>query len=253
MNAAEYDRMFGAEERHWWYRTLHALICSHVRAEYRVQGPLRLFDAGCGTGGLMQQLNSFGAVEGCDLAPAALAACRQRGLAGAFAADLNTVTLSPGAYHVITAIDVLYHRWITDEVAVLRRLHDGLRPGGLLLMNEVALESLRSPHDEAVMTRRRFTPQELRTALEAAGFHVERATFRLALTFPAIVLVRALRRRARRAAAAHRPPRSDVWMPPAPLNALLRAIGALDNAWVCRAAQPIGSSVFIVARRPGPR
>jgi aminotransferase EvaB len=153
VNEREYQRMFEAEDRHWWYLTLRELVDGYARREFERRGPLRLFDAGCGTGGLLARLARWGEAEGCDRAPAALAACARRGLTGVHAADLSDLTLPPARYDLITVLDVLYHRWITDEGALLRRLWAGLRPGGLLLVNEVAFESLRSPHDVAVMTR----------------------------------------------------------------------------------------------------
>lgn len=251
MNEPEYRRMFEAEDRHWWYRTLRDLAVRYVRAEFHRRGPLRIFDAGCGTGGTMARLAPFGQVEGCDRAPAALAACRQRGQTGARAADLTELELPAEHYDAITVLDVLYHQWLTDEADLLRRLYGALRPGGLLLVNEVAFESLRSPHDEAVMTRHRYRRPELRCLLEAAGFRIERITYRLALLFLPIALVRALRRRAVPRAAGDLPA-SDVWLPPAPLNAMLGLVGRVDNALVRTTGLPFGTSVFAIARRPGP-
>lgn len=248
MNEREYQRMFEAEDRHWWYLTLRELVDGYARREFQRRGPLRLFDAGCGTGGLLARLARWGEAEGCDRAPAALAACARRGLTGVHAADLSDLTLPPARYDLITVLDVLYHRWITDEGALLRRLWAGLRPGGLLLVNEVAFESLRSPHDVAVMTRHRYRRAELQGLLTTAGFRVESATYRLAPLYPAIALVRTLRGRA--VLAADAVPDSDVWLPPALINAALTLVGRLDNAVVRSVGWPFGSSVFAVARRP---
>lgn len=248
MNEREYERMFEAEDRHWWYLTLRGLVDHYARREYRRRGPLRLFDAGCGTGGQLARLGRWGEAEGCDRAPAALAACARRGLTGVRCADLATLVLPAAGYDLITVLDVLYHQWVADDADLLRRLWAGLRPGGLLLVNEVAFESLRSPHDVAVMTRHRYRRAELRSLLAAAGFRVESATYRLAPLYPAIALVRALRGRA--VASADTVPDSDVWLPPALVNAALTLVGRFDNAVVRTVGWPFGSSVFAVARRP---
>ena len=249
MNAVEYQRMFEAEDRHWWYITLRELVDGCVAAEHARRGPLRIFDAGCGTGGNMARLARFGRVEGCDVSPEAVAACARRGLRDVRCADLASVDLPPAAFDVVTVLDVLYHRWVGDDAAVLRRLFNALRPGGLLLVNEAAFESLRSPHDEAVMTRHRYRPRELRERLEDAGFRVEHVSGRLALLYLPIALFRAVRR-LQSGAAGEGAPASDVWLPPRPLNALLELTGKADNAMVRRFAVPFGTSVFAVARRP---
>ena len=139
-------------------------------------------------------------------------------------------------------------QWIADDAGLLRRLWAGLRPGGLLLVNEVAFESLRSPHDVAVMTRHRYRRAELRTLLTAAGFRVESATYRLAPLYPAIALVRALRGRTQ--TPADTVPDSDVWLPPTLVNIALTLVGRFDNLVVRTIGWPVGSSVFAVARRP---
>ena len=241
MQDVEYEKMYGVEERHWWYRTLHELILATLRAN--IPGNLRLFDAGCGTGRLLQLAKPLGEVVGCDRSPHALARCRSRGVE-AFNADLNALTLEPGAYNAITAIDVLYHGWIADEVAVLRRLREALEPGGLLILDDPAYEWLRGHHDRAVMTRHRYTLATRRHLLEQAGFRVERATYRNAILFPTIAAHRLLRRWSGRKGET-----SDVWMPSDPLNALCLAVGRLENRWLNRANLPFGSSVFAVARR----
>ncbi len=244
--------MFEVEDRHWWYVGLHRLVLRAVRAEARRLGrPLELLDAGCGTGRLCQLLAAEGhRVAGCDASPEALALARQRGVEGLFAADLNAFEPAAGRYDVITSIDVLYHAGIADDVAVLRRLGAGLRPGGLLVLNLVAFEFLRSTHDVAVHTRERYTRPLLRRRLEAAGLQVERASYRVCLPFP---LVAASRLWARRARGGARPPGevvSDVRPPGRAANALLLGAMRLENLLLARVALPFGSSVFALARRP---
>ena len=77
MNQREYRRMFEVEDRHWWYVGLHELILAQVgRIAASAGEPLRILDAGCGTGRLMELLASAGSVEGCDISPDAVAFCR---------------------------------------------------------------------------------------------------------------------------------------------------------------------------------
>jgi SAM-dependent methyltransferase len=243
MNDREYDAMFAAEDRHWWYRTTHAFIEEIVQREHARKGPLALFDAGCGTGGLLARLARLGTASGCDASPLALTRCRQRGLDAPFQADLLTIDLPPDSIDVITCIDVLCHHWIKDEVDVLKRFAAGLRPGGLLILQQPAFECLRGAHDLAVHTRTRVRRPQMRRWIESAGLTVERLTYRYAPLFPAIWLARVFSR-------SRTTGESDVTIPHPLTNAVLGAVGALDNAWLRVANDPFGSSLVALARKP---
>jgi 2-polyprenyl-3-methyl-5-hydroxy-6-metoxy-1,4-benzoquinol methylase len=248
MNEREYALMYRAEETHWWYVGLHELILHFVAAEAKQRGRLTIFDAGCGTGRLCQLMQAHGAVAGCDLSASALDLARQRGLSDISCQDLNRLELPPATYDVITSIDVLYHRWVTDDVAVLRRLHGALKPGGILILNLVAWPFLYSDHDVAVHTRERYTRPVLRQRLVASGFAIERLTYRVSLLFPPIALYRLLSRRPDPDAPAATVA-SDVEPPPAGLNRLLLQLMRLENALLAHWSLPVGTSLFAVARR----
>ena len=248
MNEREYAIMFAAEESHWWYVALHELITGYVAAEAG-DGKLDILDAGCGTGRLCQLLGRFGTVTGCDLSGQAIALSRKRGLERLFQADLNSADLGTEHYDVITSIDVLYHRAIGDDAPVLASFYRALRPGGLLILNLVAFEFLRSTHDVAVHTRKRYTREELLPVLVAAGFRVERATYRLGLLFPPIFLLR-LVKRLLPAPPDEQQVDSDVTLPHPLLNRLLLAVMRAENRFLHSHSLPCGTSLFVVARKP---
>lgn len=239
--------MYAVEDRHWWYAALHDLILGFVAREAAGR-ELAILDAGCGTGRLGQLLKRYGRVEGCDISERALAYCRERGIA-AFPADLRSADLGSGRYDVITSIDVLYHRAIEDEAPVLSTLYQALKPGGLLILNLVAHESLRSTHDIAVHTRRRYRRSDLLPLLEQAGFAVERASYRLAFLFPPIACYRLGKRLFCPVGEPHEV-RSDVRMPSPAVNGLLRWLTMAENRFIRRHDLPFGTSLFAVARKP---
>jgi SAM-dependent methyltransferase len=249
VNPGEHRRMFAVEDRHWWYVGLHELVLAVVqRVAAAAPGPLQILDAGCGTGRLMQLLQRAGAVEGCDIAPEAAACCRERGLSGVAVADLNDVRLPAGHFDVITAIDVLYHRGIRDEIAVLGALAGALKPGGVLIRNDPACEGLRSTHDAAVHTRERYTAREVARRLAAAGLAPQLVTYRLAALAPLIALHRLARRRHFRGGPGAAI--SDVRLPHPLVNRALLATVRLENRRLLRRPLPVGTSVFAVASRP---
>ena len=123
--------MYRVEDFHWWYRALHELILAAVSREYRSKGALAILDAGCGTGRLCQLLQPYGSVAGFDLSDEALSCCRERGVGNLFRADLNAFAVRPGSFDMITSIDTLYHQWIIDERAILKKFREALKPGGV--------------------------------------------------------------------------------------------------------------------------
>lgn len=252
MNLIEYKRMYEAENQHWWYVGLHELVLAFVEREsQRLGRPLDIFDAGCGSGRLSQLMLQQGhRVAGCDASDEALRLCRLRGLDGMALDDLNSLELEPGKYDVITSIDVLYHAGIVDDVAVMQRLRSGLKPGGMLVLNLVAHEFLRSTHDIAVHTRERYSKHQLRERLKSAGFGLVLVGGRVALLFPLIAPYRLLTRLLANRRIDDAEVASDVVLPHPVLNGLLLKILRLENCQIKSGRMlPMGSSLFAVARK----
>jgi len=251
MNLIEYTRMYEAEDRHWWYVGLHKLILATVQGESRRLGrPLEIFDAGCGTGRLAQLLSAQGhRVAGCDASEEALRFCRLRGIDSMVMADLNTIEIEPEKYDVITSIDVLYHAGVTDDSGVMQRFQRGLKSGGMLILNLVAHEFLRSTHDIAVHTRERYTRGVLCQRLREAGFEIVFATYRVSILFPLIAVYRLLFRCAVCRKTDPGNVASDVSSPHILVNALLIKTIELENMILKVTALSFGSSVFVIARK----
>lgn len=93
---------------------------------------LKILDAGCGAGWLVQELVDFGHVTGIDFAADVLARARERVPAATFVAgDLLTTPLE-GRYDVIVSLEVLAH--VADQRALMGRFASLLVPGGSLLL-----------------------------------------------------------------------------------------------------------------------
>jgi SAM-dependent methyltransferase len=123
-----------------------------------------------------------------------------------------------------------------------------LRPGGLLIVQVPAFESLRGGHDAAVWTKRRYRRGEVARLLSGAGLSLRRSSYRNALLFPLAAVVRLVGRRR------HTPresARSDVRPVPRVLNGLLSGVLAVER--VFRRGFPFGLSVFGVAEKPAAR
>ncbi|MBI5773345.1 MAG: class I SAM-dependent methyltransferase [Verrucomicrobia bacterium] len=249
METSEYTSMRALEDRHWWYAGLHDLVLRLMRAEAaRRRRPLNMLDAGCGTGRLCQLLQPYGTVAGCDIHPLAVEAAAARGVHPVLRRDLMTDDLGAEQYDLITAMDVLYHQRITDEAPVLRNLHRALRPGGLLLVQVAAFEALRGAHDVAVHTRRRYRLDQVIHLLEAAGFKVEMASYRLCPFFLPGLLWRCFTRKfppgAGGGTVASDVPRTYS----SSLNQLLTTCVKAENHLLTLGVRlPFGTSVFVAA------
>ena len=243
MRVDEYTNMFVLEDRFWWYRGIHDLILGYLRK--RASARLHILDAGCGTGKLMTLLAPLGEVVGIDASEQALQYCHERGLSAVETVDLNK--WSPSAsYDVITCIDVLCHESVRDIGAVLGQFHRGLRPGGIVILNLPAFESLMREHDKVVQTARRVRREEILPLLRSKGFEVQLWTYRLPALYCAIRLRKALSPPREHAA-----PESDLKMIPPVVDSILWWMNWLENRAILAGFRfPVGSSLFVVARRP---
>jgi SAM-dependent methyltransferase len=246
MRIDEYTNMFVLEDRFWWYRGIHDLILAYLRKRFAER--LHILDAGCGTGKLMTLAAPLGEVEGIDASKEALEYCHQRSLSAVEIVDLNE--WSPAkSYDVITCIDVLCHESVREIGAVLGQFHRGLRPGGILILNLPAFESLRRDHDTVVQTVRRLRREELVPLLRGKGFEIDLSTYRLPALYGAIRLRKALFPPRRQGA-----PESDLKMIPPVVDTLLWWMHWLENRAILAGIRfPVGSSLFVVARKPGPQ
>jgi 2-polyprenyl-3-methyl-5-hydroxy-6-metoxy-1,4-benzoquinol methylase len=242
---AEYRTMYEVEDGHWWYVSLHDLIIHSLPTPAT---GLRILDAGCGTGRLLELLSRYGRAEGCDASTEAVSFCRKRGLERAVQADLNTLEMEREVFDVITSIDVLYHQGIQNDRAVIIKMYEALKPGGTLLLHLPAYQWMRSSHDIAVRTARRYQRRPLVKMLQECGFTVRKSTYRVSLLFPFIAAVRLFKMLVP-GGPGSKPPASDVRKHSPIVNQLLTAVMRLENRFLDSLSLPFGSSIFVVARK----
>jgi ubiquinone/menaquinone biosynthesis C-methylase UbiE len=244
MERSEYAVMAAVEDRHWWYGGMRAIAAALLDTTYPGRSDLQILDAGCGTGGNMRFLRRYGHVVGVDLAAEALELGEQR-VPGALArASVLQLPFGDASFDLVTSFDVIYHRAVPDERQALRETARVLRPGGRLLARLPAYEFLRSKHDRAVHTRRRYTAGAARSLLQASGFTVEHSSYVNSLLFPLPLGQRLLERVL--PALEHRD--SDLALPWAPLNEVLRWPMAAEAAWLAHGGTfPVGLSIVFLA------
>ncbi len=246
MNVEEYGRMYDAEESQWWYAGMRAISLSLLAREWpdgQAQGRL-ILDAGCGTGNNLAHFRRFGRTVGIDLSDEALRFCRGRGVT-VTRGSILALPFADASFDAVTSFDVLYHAWVEDDRKAVREVVRVLRPGGLFLVRVPALKMLWGAHDEAVLSRHRYTTAEVRRLLEGEGLEVRRLSYANFLLFPLVATRRTLDRILHRHG-------SDVGFLPPPMEWAFRRLLGLEARMMRHVSLPVGASVFALARRPRP-
>lgn len=235
METNAYPRSREAEDPHGWDAGLHDLALRWVRREAaRVQHPLAILDAGCGTGRLGQLMQAFGTVTGCDLQP--LSAPPRRGNRRELHHGLATTGAGVAAYDLITCLDVLAHHTVADAAAILLNLQRALKRDGLLLVHVGDFTSMHETQAMAAAAKPRYGRRDLARLLQATGLKIEFISYRLPLG-----LIPALRCPGRPASARPCSARMHRWLTHAAQleNRLLLA------GW----RTPFGTALFASARK----
>jgi SAM-dependent methyltransferase len=243
VNVAEYERMYAAEGRQWWYAGMRAISFGLLDAHPPASPSPRLLDAGCGTGLNLEHLARRGRAAGIDLSQDAVAFCRRRGVSVVRGSVLE-LPFEDASLDGVVSFDVLYHAWVTDDRAAVRDVARVLRPGGVFLARVPALRLLWGAHDEAVLSRHRYHRLELRGLLEGAGLQVLRLSYCNTFLFPLLLVRRTMDRLLERHG-------SDVEFLPAPLEWVFRRVLLLEAALLRLGLDlPVGASLVALARKP---
>ena len=237
------------ENRHFWFVGRRQVVLSALRRAVSDLASRRLFDVGCGSGGLLTFLSRSGVtVAGaCDVYPESLRLVRvQLAVPLVLVDEGRRLPLGRG-YDLLGMFDVLEH--IDDDVGALRALRESLAPGGALVLTVPAHQWLYDEMDEIAFHRRRYERAGLRRALEESGFEVRLLSHFMSPLVPILVLMRSAGRRLHggRSRALERR-RAEFRVVPG-VNALMQGVLALERAAMAHASVPFGSSLVAVAVR----
>jgi SAM-dependent methyltransferase len=257
MQTEDYEYLYRLEEEFWWFvgmREITAALLDPLLPPLGCGGDRAILDAGCGTGGNLEWLARYagnGRVVGIDLVSTALEFCRKRNHERLALASATDLPFADESFDLVTSFDVLVQ--IPDGGAderAMREMFRVLKPGGIAFARGAAYEWMKSGHDRALGTQRRYDLDELRKKLKRAGFEVLRETYANSLLFP----VAAIRRRllkplglADEGSDVKPLPQNLQWLNRVFTNALLWEAKRLRET---KARLPAGLSVICVARRP---
>ena len=243
------EATYQAEQRHFWWTGLRRFARPLVADALAGRSNPRILDCGCGTGANLVMLGEFGRASGFDLSWSGLQFARAYGQRRVAQASMTCIPFAGDTFDLVTAFDVLYSLREDDEACALREMARVLKPGGSMIINVAALEILRGNHSVFGAEVRRSTRRRLREVLTRSGFQVTRLTYTNATLFPLILAVRSAQRLM--GLATPEEAGTDVVVPAAPVNAVLKGLLGLEARALRVMNMPIGSSLLCVARRPG--
>ncbi len=244
MELKEYERLYELENDLWWFRGMRAISMALLERHLSKCSGLRVLDAGCGTGGMIETLATLGAVAGMDASGEALAWARRGKGTSLVQGSVTALPFSDDSFDLITSFDVLYHANVADDAVALAEIARVLRPGGSFLVRVPAYDKLRSRHDEAVHTRQRYEKKELVAKLRAARLEPVVVTFANCFLFPVAL--------ARRLAERLFPPRrsgSEVERVPWVFDKLLATPLLIEAGIVRYVSLPFGLSLVSLAKK----
>lgn len=232
---------------HFWFQWRLAAALRQIRdAGLPTDAPLRVLEVGAGTGVLRDQLEASTrwTVDITELNLEALRAARPGRGRNLYYDILEERESFVEAYDVLVLFDLVEH--IRHTRPFLRAALRHLKPGGHLLVNVPALQSLFSVYDTVAGHVRRYDRRSLGDEMRESGLAGGDLRYWGLSLLPLLA--------ARKVLLALRPASADVirkgFVPPGPLvHAGLRLLMRIETA--CLRRPPLGTSVLFAGRKPG--
>jgi SAM-dependent methyltransferase len=229
------------DDSYWWFQARREIVCDVVG---RFVAPGRaVLDYGCGTGAIAARLRELGyGVVGAEVSAEMLENCQRRGVP---IIDLSKEWIPRASADCVLACDVLEHA--EDDVGLLRRLREVLRPGGLFIGTVPAYEFLWSGEDYVSGHHRRYTRATLGRSFRSGNYEILWSSYFNTLLFPLSVSVILAKRLFS--------PRDMYHSNVVPLaqwqNAFLRSVFVKERGLLKWLRLPFGLSIIFAAKPRG--
>jgi SAM-dependent methyltransferase len=247
MRSEDFEYLYRLEADYWWFAAMREITDTVVSKELAAR-PLRILDAGCGTGYNLGHYAQQGHdVFGFDIASEAVDWVVRRGFPKIAQASVTEIPFQPESFDIVFSFDVLVQMPVEMSNQAIKEMFRVLKPGGFLFARTAAYEWLRSSHDEELHTMHRFTLHELHDKLIRTGFKIRQATYANTFLFPVVVVRRFLKRFGIGAGTDVKPlPTALRWVDP-----IFREILAAESFFTQRGIRlPFGLSAICLAEKP---
>jgi 2-polyprenyl-3-methyl-5-hydroxy-6-metoxy-1,4-benzoquinol methylase len=248
INYDEYKAMHEAEEKLWWYRILHEKVLKEIQRKFQGNKQIKILDAGCGTGGLMNFLikNGYHNIQGFDYSVDAVNFCKERNLS----VQHLDITKFDAAFDnenfdVIINNDVVYQFENATIKKIFSAFRQKLKQTGMLITNNNAFKVFYGTHDIAVGGKQRFTLSDFENILTQLPLKITHHSYWSLLLSPLILIVRLIQQLQLKLKLIDLTKiKSDVEVPSDFINNLLYKIVKTEEKLI--KAGVFGSSLFLV-------
>ncbi len=246
MELGEYEIMYRAEDRHWWYLGMTAITRGMLDQYIGRASGLSILDAGCGTGAVMDYLADYGTPTGVDFSAEALRFCSSRQLPRICQASVTSLPFSADSFDLITSFDVLSEVGPVKDEQGLGEFLRVLKVGGHLLLRLPAYSWLHGGHhDKQVHTRKRYTKGQLGKLLRRHGFEPVKISYANTALFPLAVVKRLSERILKPSQEG-----SDLTISTGFANRVFKAVLSAEAPLVRTIGLPFGLTLVALARKP---
>lgn len=242
MNINMYRMFFEVQKKHWWFVTKKEIVLDTIDRHFNKHADVKVLDIGCGSGLMLNALEHVGQTFGMDMSDDAINFSKEifsGKVEQGFLPD--QIPYAENYFDLITALDVIEH--VDEDVDSLKAIRAHLVSDGKAVITVPAYMFLWSKFDEMNEHKRRYTLTELNTKLVQAGFTVEKISYYNTLLFPVVFVVRMLNNLLKRDGS------SDVDMPNAQLNFVLKKIFGIEKYLLRFINLPFGVSILAVVKK----
>lgn len=234
-----YKDMYVFEKKYWWYLGLRDLLKYYIsKSKSEV-----VLDAGCGTGANMIEIKSIvNKVYGVDISPEAIKFAKSKNLNNLYLSNLTDLPFDNSFFDLIYCMDVFGNLDQNQTRKTLGEFNRCLKVGGLIIIQTAGLEWLNSSHDKYWDIQKRYSIEELEKIVTECNFKLVKSTYRYFFLFPVIMIVKLINK-------SKKVETGDFQKLPFLLNHLLFLVMKMENSLIKLINFPIGSSIFIIAKK----
>ena len=242
MDPHVFNELVKQEKKHWWFIARRAISYTLLHGITLEPLPL-ILDAGCGSGGNLPMLSTFGDVFAMEQNEQALTWAKERHIGKVEYGELpNHIPFPNINFDLVTLFDVLEH--IDDDAAAMQALSERMNPGAVICITVPAHQWLFSRLDREHHHHRRYNKKQIRALLANAGLQVQWINYWNCLLFPLAALIRIAENfnLKRDFTIGTRTP--SPW-----LNNLLRKMVSAERYVIPHMPLPFGLSIVVLARK----